>query len=60
ASTAAPIMVEVLERSFPERLEAWAPQLKRIIPSYGTSLAEDPKRARASLEKTAKKLGLSV
>lgn len=60
ASTAAPIMVDVLERCFPERLVTWTPLLKKIIPSYGTALADDPQRARASLEKTAKKLGLSV
>lgn len=40
ASTAVPIMVEVLEKCFSDRLEAWTPQLKRMIPAYGLSGSE--------------------
>ncbi|OFC69801.1 malate:quinone oxidoreductase [Alteromonas confluentis] len=39
ASTAAPIMLNLMERAFPEKVKGeWLPQLKAIIPSYGTKL----------------------
>jgi malate dehydrogenase (quinone) len=43
ASTAAWIMIQVIERCFPEKLKAagWSAKLKQIIPSYGQSLAEN-------------------
>jgi len=43
ASTAVWIMVEVIERCFPEKLKkgGWSAKLKEIIPSYGQSLAEN-------------------
>jgi malate dehydrogenase (quinone) len=43
ASTAVWIMVEVIERCFPEKLKkgGWSVKLKEMIPSYGQSLAEN-------------------
>jgi malate dehydrogenase (quinone) len=43
ASTAAWIMMQVIERCFPEKLKTagWSAKLKQIIPSYGQSLAEN-------------------
>jgi malate dehydrogenase (quinone) len=43
ASTAAWIMLQVIERCFAEKLKAagWSAKLKQIIPSYGQSLAEN-------------------
>src|SRR5262245_13069094 len=43
ASTAVAIMLEVLERCFPEQLHAggWLTKLKKMIPSYGESLIEN-------------------
>jgi malate dehydrogenase (quinone) len=43
ASTAAWIMIRVIERCFGEKLKAggWSVKLKQIIPSYGQSLAEN-------------------
>src|SRR5262249_1844106 len=43
ASTAVAIMLEVLERCFPEQLQAgaWLAKLKEMIPSYGESLIEN-------------------
>jgi len=35
ASTAAPIMLEVLEKCFPDKVAAWAPQLRQMVPAYG-------------------------
>lgn len=42
ASTAVQVMLEVIEKCFPERLEEWTPKIKVMIPSYGISLAENP------------------
>lgn len=58
ASTAAPIMLKVLEQCFPERIEAWGPTLSRIVPSRGRSLADDADLARTLLAETATVLRL--
>ncbi len=58
ASTAAPIMLEVLDRCFPEKREAWRPALEKMIPSYGENLADDPERATEIIASTARSLGL--
>jgi len=60
ASTAVPIMLDVLATCFPQRLAAWEPQLTRMIPSYGTKLSDAPKAAAKELASTAKTLGLAV
>ena len=59
ASTAAPIMVELLQRCFPDRYPAWEPKLRELIPSLGTTLSDDPARASASLAATAATLQLT-
>ena len=41
ASTAAPIMVELLKRCFPAHAAGWVPKLTEIIPSYGQKLNEN-------------------
>ncbi|WP_242928223.1 malate:quinone oxidoreductase [Pontibacter vulgaris] len=43
ASTAASIMLELLERCFPEHMNSqqWQEKIKQMIPSYGQSLAKD-------------------
>ncbi len=43
ASTAAPIMLNLLQKTFPERVASpqWQAGLKRIIPSYGRQLNND-------------------
>jgi malate dehydrogenase (quinone) len=35
ASTAAPIMVNVLEKCFPNKIATWTPKLKQMVPAYG-------------------------
>jgi malate dehydrogenase (quinone) len=44
ASTAVWIMLQVVERSFAEKLRTsgWSTKLREIIPSYGQSLIENP------------------
>jgi malate dehydrogenase (quinone) len=34
-------MLNLLERCFPDRVEAWRPALQEVIPSYGRRLSED-------------------
>lgn len=60
ASTAAPIMVDLMRRCFPEQIESWEPKLREMIPSYGTKLSEDPLAAAASLAATATALHLTA
>jgi malate dehydrogenase (quinone) len=59
ASTAVPIMLGLIERCFPDRIEDWKPELKRMIPSYGTELADDPSAAAATIQRTAKILAIN-
>ncbi|MBC7589725.1 MAG: malate dehydrogenase (quinone), partial [Salinibacterium sp.] len=42
ASTAVPIMLALVEKCFPDRMDDWTPILKRMIPTYGQSLADQP------------------
>jgi malate dehydrogenase (quinone) len=60
ASTAAPIMLDVLARCFPERIAGWEPRLREMIPSYGRRLSVEPAAAEAALAETAKVLELSA
>jgi malate dehydrogenase (quinone) len=58
ASTAAPIMFDVLKRCFPDRFEGWQPRLQAMVPTYGTLLSKVPERAREVQQETARSLGL--
>ena len=42
ASTAVHVMLEVIEKCFPQEIKEWEPKIKEMIPSYGVSLAENP------------------
>lgn len=53
ASTAVYVMLQVLERSFPDEFPNWKKSLTKMIPSFGTKLSDDPKKAAASLAATA-------
>jgi malate dehydrogenase (quinone) len=57
ASTAVPIMLGLLEKCFPARLDEWRPTLTAMIPSYGAALSDDPENAAKTLARTAKALG---
>ncbi|MHB1170894.1 MAG: malate:quinone oxidoreductase [Lacisediminihabitans sp.] len=59
ASTAVPIMLDVLDRCFPDRMTTWAPKITAMIPSYGTLLSTDPKFAQRTLSATEKALRIS-
>ena len=46
ASTAAPIMLKVLEKVFAEKVASpdWQAKIRQIVPSYGTNLNDDPQK----------------
>jgi len=58
ASTAVPIMLDILSRAWPDRMDEWAPKLARMIPTYGTPLASDAGLAKQTLTATAEVLGI--
>jgi len=43
ASTAVHVMLEVIQKCFPQHFNEWEPKIKEMIPSYGLSLMENPK-----------------
>jgi malate dehydrogenase (quinone) len=55
ASTAVAIMVQVIERCFPEKLTkgGWSAKVKEMIPSYGQSLIENAALCREVRAETA-------
>ena len=58
ASTAASVMLEIMENCFADRIEMWRPALEKVIPSYGQLLSADPDLAREVDVDTARTLGL--
>jgi malate dehydrogenase (quinone) len=60
ASTAVPIMLGLIEKCFPDRIEAWRPALKQMIPSYGTQLSDDADVAATTIARTASTLSIGV
>lgn len=59
ASTAVPIMLQLLEKCFSDRVDGWRDELKKLVPSWGESLNDDREKAMASMERTAEVLHLS-
>jgi malate dehydrogenase (quinone) len=51
-------MLDVLRRCFPERMPAWEPELKAMIPSFGRMLSDDPAAVERIQAVTARALGL--
>lgn len=60
ASTAPSIMLRLLERCFPGKLDEWKPQLESMVPSYGRLLNEDPALLAEVSEATKKTLKLDA
>ena len=58
ASTAVPIMVDVLQRCFPDHWSAWEPVVRELIPTLGTRLNDDPELAASTMAATAATLKL--
>lgn len=59
ASTAVPIMLDVMSRAFPDRFGNWKTSLKQLIPHLGVQLNKNPELAAACQDETAQVLGLS-
>jgi malate dehydrogenase (quinone) len=59
ASTAVPIMLDVVEKCFPDRLPEWRPKLAAMVPTYGNQLAADAKLAAKTMTATAKALEIA-
>jgi malate dehydrogenase (quinone) len=62
ASTAAPIMINVLEKAFKDKVATpeWQAKLRQIVPSYGTALNSSPEAVQKEWNYTAKILQLAV
>lgn len=62
ASTAVSIMIELLQRCFPDQFhsEAWQSKLQEMIPSLGKSLAKDRDLCRRIRQTTAESLGIGT
>ncbi|MFD2046553.1 malate:quinone oxidoreductase [Ornithinibacillus salinisoli] len=59
ASTAVHVMLEVLDKCFPQHMKEWEPKIKEMIPSYGLSLTENPELFEETHTLTTQTLGLS-
>ncbi|MCM3568056.1 malate:quinone oxidoreductase [Neobacillus mesonae] len=59
ASTAVHVMLDVINRCFPQYINEWEPKIKEMIPSYGLKLLEHPELIRKIQASTARSLGLS-
>ncbi|WP_144785739.1 malate:quinone oxidoreductase [Microbacterium sp. BH-3-3-3] len=59
ASTAVSIMLGLIKTCFPERMPAWEPRLRDLIPSYGETLNTNPDAARRELDATAHALAIN-
>ena len=61
ASTAPPIMIDVLEKAFKDKVATpeWQAKLRQIVPSYGTKLNGSPERVQQSWDYTAEVLQLT-
>lgn len=60
ASTAAPIMLSVLEKVFAEKVATpeWQAKIRQIVPSYGTKLNDDPQKTYEEWVYTSEQLQL--
>ena len=59
ASTAVSVMLEVINKCFPQNVKEWEPKLKEMIPSYGTSLVDNPELLQEVHATTAQALELN-
>ncbi|PET76247.1 malate:quinone oxidoreductase [Bacillus sp. AFS001701] len=59
ASTAVHVMLEVLEKCFPQHMMEWVPKIREMIPSFGLSLEEHPELLQEIQTSTSNTLGLN-
>ncbi|WP_172195972.1 malate:quinone oxidoreductase [Saccharibacillus qingshengii] len=58
ASTAVHVMLELMQRCFPQQMPQWEPKIKEMIPSYGKLLSDNPELFQELFDSTADALGL--
>jgi len=58
ASTAVHVMLEVINKCFPQHVNEWESKIKEMIPSYGKALAENPELLKEINETTDEALRL--
>ena len=58
ASTAVPIMIELLQKTFPKNFKGWQSKLKEMMPGYGVKLNDNPELAAEIEASTAASLQL--
>lgn len=58
ASTAVHVMLEVIEKCFPNEMKQWEAKIKEMIPSYGVSLMKNEALLRDVQTLAAQTLGL--
>jgi malate dehydrogenase (quinone) len=59
ASTAVPIMIDLVKKCFPEQYPTWEKTLAKMIPSFGTKLNANRRATEKELAATGKVLELS-
>ncbi|TXK77665.1 malate:quinone oxidoreductase [Paenibacillus sp. N3.4] len=59
ASTAVSVMLELIEKCFPQHIKAWESKIKEMIPSYGEVLLKNPALIEEIHATTARTLGLN-
>lgn len=59
ASTAVHVMLQVIQKCFPQQAKEWESKLKEMIPSYGVSLLQNPELLEEVHTSTAQALGLN-
>ncbi|MEB3104060.1 malate:quinone oxidoreductase [Ferviditalea candida] len=58
ASTAVHVMLELINKCFPQHMQEWEPKIKEMVPSYGVSLEKNPELFQEIHAATAQSLGL--
>lgn len=59
ASTAVPIMLGLVAQCFPQRMAAWTPTIKKMVPSFGQNLSDDLSLAKKTMAATAETLEIA-
>ncbi|MDI7744222.1 malate:quinone oxidoreductase [Lysinibacillus fusiformis] len=59
ASTAVPVMLDVMSKCFPDRFKEWESKIKEMIPSYGISLMDNTALLEEIQASTSEVLGLN-
>lgn len=57
ASTAVHVMLQVIQKCFPQEMKQWEAKIKEMIPSYGQSLKDNPQLLEQVREMSAEALG---